>query len=61
MGPHLEYGEGPAHFSIQGHEEAHREAASAMDGWELVLSASGGGTGGCGAKGDKEVGNKEAE
>ena len=51
----------PRHLSIQVREEAHREAAAETYGWELGLPASGGGTGGIGARGDKEVGNKEAE
>ena len=61
MGPNPEDGEGPGQLSIQGREEAHREAATAADGWELGLPASGEGTGGSGSRGYKEVGNKEAE
>ena len=61
MGPHPEYGAGPRKFSIQGRKEDHREVAAATDGWDLGLPASGGGTGGIGARGDKEVGHKEAE
>ena len=31
------------------------------DGWDMVLPASGRGTGGSGAQGDKEVGHKDVE
>ena len=61
MGPNPEDGEGPGHISIQGCNESHREASAATDEWELVLPASGGGTGGSRDGGDKEVSNKDAE
>ena len=61
MGPHQEDEEDPGKFSIQGCKEDHREASAARDGWEMGLPASGGGTGGSGARGDKEAGTKEAE
>ena len=51
----------PGQFPTQGREEDHREAAAATGGWELVIPASGGGTGVSGFLGDKEVGHKEAE
>ena len=59
MGTHPEDGKRPGQFSIQGFEEAHREAAAVTDVLELVLTASGGGTGGSGNRCDKEVNNKE--
>ena len=58
MGPHPEDGEGPGQILVQCCEEAHQEAAAAEDVWELGLTASVGGTGGSGARGDTEVGNK---
>ena len=61
MGPHPEDGEGSGQFSIQDCTEYHREAAAATEKWELGVPASGGGTGGSRARGDNEVGNKEAE
>ena len=38
-----------------------KKNAAATDRWELGLPNSGGGTGGSGVRGDKEVRNKEAE
>ena len=61
METHIEDGEGPMQLLIQGREEDHWEAAAETDGRELGLPASGGGTGGSRARGDDEVGNKEAE
>ena len=52
MSPHSEDGEGPGQLSVQGCKEAHREADAVEEVWELVLPASGGGTGGSGARGD---------
>ena len=61
MAPHSEDEEGPGQLSAQGREEAHWEAAAAEERRELKLPASGGGTGGSGARGDTEVDNTEAE
>ena len=61
MGPHSDDGEGPGQLSVQGREEARKEADAAEDRRELVLSGSGGNTGGSGARGDTEVDNMEAE
>ena len=61
MGPHSEDGEGPGQPSVQGREGDHREASAAEERRDLVLPASGGGTGGSGARGDTEVNNTEAE
>ena len=58
---HPEDGEVPGQFSIQVCEEDHLESAVATNIWELVLPASDGGTGGSGARGDKDVSHKEAE
>ena len=48
-------------ISVQGCEEAHREAAAAEDGWDMGLPAPDGGTGGSGAREDMEFNNTEAE
>ena len=49
MGTHPEDGAGPGQFSKQGREEDHREAAAEdMDGWDLGITTSGGGTEGSG-------------
>ena len=55
MAPHSDDGEGPGQLSVQGREEARKEADAAEDRRELVLSDSGGNTGGSGARGDTEV------
>ena len=54
MGTRPEDGKGSGQLSIQGREEAYCEAAAAEDVWELVLPASGGGTGGSGARGRRQ-------
>ena len=61
VGPHPKDGAGPGQFPIQVREEDQQETAVAMSRWELGIPASGGGTGGSGFRGDKEVGHKEAE
>ena len=61
MGPHSEDVEGPVQLSVQGREESHRETDAAEERQKTGLTASGGGTGGSGARGDTEVDNKEAE
>ena len=61
VGPHSKDGAGPGQFSTQGRKEDHWEAGAAAYGWELGIPASGGGTGGSGFPGDKEVVHKEVE
>ena len=60
MVPHSEGGEGHGQLSVQGREEAHQEADAAEERRELGIPASGGGTGGSGARGDREANNTEA-
>ena len=61
VGTRPEDGAGPGQFPTQGREHYHWEAAAETGGWELGITASGGGTGGSGFRGDKEVGHKETE
>ena len=61
VGPHPEDEAVPGQYLIQGHKENHRESAAAMDGWDLELPVSGGGTEGSGLRGDEKVDHKEAE
>ena len=61
VGPCPEDGAVPGHFSKQGREEDHQEAAPDTYRWELGIPASGVGTEGSGVQGDKKVGYKEAE
>ena len=61
MGLHSTDGEGSERLSVQVCEEAHWEAAAAEEIRELGLPASGGDTGGRGARGYTEINKTEAE